>query len=84
MSEWFKEHAWKVCVGQKLTEGSNPSLSARLKPPKGGFFHLEAEGEGFEITESPTFVLARGDSPGGFGSETESRVFRAAGASCEA
>ena len=28
MSEWFKEHAWKVCVRQKCTEGSNPSLSA--------------------------------------------------------
>ena len=28
MSEWFKEHAWKVCVLQKGTEGSNPSLSA--------------------------------------------------------
>ena len=28
VSEWFKEHAWKVCVRQKRTEGSNPSLSA--------------------------------------------------------
>ena len=27
MSEWLKEHAWKVCV-RKRTEGSNPSLSA--------------------------------------------------------
>ena len=27
MSEWFKEHAWKACVGNS-TEGSNPSLSA--------------------------------------------------------
>ena len=24
VSEWFKEHAWKACVGLKLTEGSNP------------------------------------------------------------
>ncbi len=30
MSEWSKEHAWKVCVPQKGTEGSNPSLSARF------------------------------------------------------
>ena len=28
VSEWLKEHAWKVCVGLKPTEGSNPSLSA--------------------------------------------------------
>ena len=28
MSEWFKEHAWKVCVLQNGTEGSNPSFSA--------------------------------------------------------
>ena len=27
MSEWSKEHAWKVCV-RKRTEGSNPSLTA--------------------------------------------------------
>ena len=28
MSERLKEHAWKVCVLHKGTEGSNPSLSA--------------------------------------------------------
>ena len=28
MSERLKEHAWKACVRQKRTEGSNPSLSA--------------------------------------------------------
>jgi hypothetical protein len=27
MSEWFKEHAWKACVGN-TTVGSNPTLSA--------------------------------------------------------
>ena len=31
MSEWFKEHAWKVCILQKGIAGSNPALSARLK-----------------------------------------------------
>ncbi len=41
MSEWSIEHAWKACV-QKCTEGSNPSLSARIwkngtNPPSGGF-----------------------------------------------
>ena len=30
MSEWFKEHAWKVCVLQKGTAGSNPALSAEI------------------------------------------------------
>ncbi len=27
MSEWLKEHAWKVCIRQRI-EGSNPSLTA--------------------------------------------------------
>ena len=31
MSEWSKEHAWKVCVLQKGTKGSNPFLSAFIK-----------------------------------------------------
>ncbi len=29
MSEWSKEHAWKVCIRQKCIEGSNPSFSAK-------------------------------------------------------
>jgi hypothetical protein len=32
VSERLKEHAWKVCVRQKRTEGSNPSLSAIFPP----------------------------------------------------
>ena len=28
MSEWFKEHDWKSCVGLKPTGGSNPLLCA--------------------------------------------------------
>ena len=32
VSEWLKEHAWKVCVRQR-TEGSNPSLTAINKKP---------------------------------------------------
>ena len=31
LSEWLKEHAWKVCIRQRI-EGSNPSLSAIFKP----------------------------------------------------
>jgi hypothetical protein len=30
VSEWSKEHAWKVCIRQKCIEGSNPSLSAKF------------------------------------------------------
>ena len=38
VSEWLKEHAWKVCIRQRI-EGSNPSLSARhKKAPDGGLF----------------------------------------------
>lgn len=28
MSEWSKEHAWKVCIPQKGIKGSNPFSSA--------------------------------------------------------
>ena len=31
VSEWSKEHAWKVCIRQKCIEGSNPSLSASVE-----------------------------------------------------
>ena len=30
VAEWSKAHAWKVCMGQKLIEGSNPSRSANV------------------------------------------------------
>jgi hypothetical protein len=35
MQEWFNWHAWKACVPQKGTGGSNPPLSAKAKllPP---------------------------------------------------
>jgi hypothetical protein len=29
MQEWFNWHAWKACVPQKGTGGSNPPLSAK-------------------------------------------------------
>ncbi len=35
VSEWLKEHAWKVCIRQRI-EGSNPSLTAKLKKPTSG------------------------------------------------
>ena len=36
MQEWLNWHAWKACVPQKGTEGSNPSLSAfKAKGEKG-------------------------------------------------
>ena len=40
MSEWSKEHAWKVCIPLKGIEGSNPSLSAfaRRSFNEGGLF----------------------------------------------
>lgn len=31
MSEWFKEHAWKVCIPPKGIQGSNPCLSAKKR-----------------------------------------------------
>ena len=41
MSEWFKEHDWKSCVGLKLTGGSNPLLCARKKHPELGAFFAQ-------------------------------------------
>jgi hypothetical protein len=38
VSEWLKEHAWKVCIGQKPIAGSNPALSAKPKSPEFGAF----------------------------------------------
>ena len=45
VSEWLKEHAWKVCIRQKCIEGSNPSLSAKTieKPSIARFFYLRTE-----------------------------------------
>ncbi len=41
VSEWPKEHAWKVCIRKRI-EGSNPSLTATFKNPSAesvaGFF----------------------------------------------
>src|SRR5690606_14144058 len=38
VSERLEDHAWKVCIRQRIA-GSNPALSARLKrPPRGAFF----------------------------------------------
>jgi hypothetical protein len=41
MSERLKEHAWKVCIRQRI-EGSNPSLTAMFKedPQMGILFYL--------------------------------------------
>ena len=41
VSEWSKEHAWKVCMRQKCILGSNPSLSAIKKPLRSGFIIFE-------------------------------------------
>ena len=43
MSEWFKEHDWKSCVGLKLTGGSNPLLCANKNTPFEVCFFIEAE-----------------------------------------
>jgi hypothetical protein len=38
VSEWLKEHAWKVCIPLKGIEGSNPFLSAEKPAPTGWVF----------------------------------------------
>ena len=59
VSEWSKEHAWKVCIPQKGIAGSNPAFSARypsdpLKAPPnfGGAFRLYASGERSESSQA--------------------------------
>jgi len=42
VSEWSKEHAWKVCKRQKRFEGSNPFLSATQCPVSGHFLFNES------------------------------------------
>jgi hypothetical protein len=48
VSEWSKEHAWKVCIAQKVIVGSNPILSASYFNTRckssiyGGYFALSA------------------------------------------
>jgi hypothetical protein len=44
VSEWLKEHAWKVCIGQKPIAGSNPALSAKViqKPGNSRVFYFRA------------------------------------------
>ena len=53
MSEWLKEHAWKVCIGQKPIAGSNPARSAKPKSPQFGAFFISgslsaAQANGYE------------------------------------
>jgi hypothetical protein len=40
VAEWSKALAWKVSMGQKPIEGSNPSVSANKKAPLVGAFLL--------------------------------------------
>ena len=53
VSERFKEHAWKVCVRQKRTEGSNPSLSASQSAANGPFSNWRIKGR----FPSPCYVI---------------------------
>ena len=52
VSERLKEHAWKVCVRQKCTEGSNPSLSATSnRTANAGRNRLYARGGGKHLNQ---------------------------------
>ena len=46
MSERLKEHAWKVCIRQRI-EGSNPSLTANIS---------QATYQGFEKSSGTIFT----------------------------
>ena len=50
MSEWFKEHDWKSCVGLKPTGGSNPLLCAKKRHPLRVSFFAQNE-----LAETPNY-----------------------------
>ncbi len=63
VSEWLKEHAWKVCIPLKGIEGSNPSPSAVEGLPLA--WHLvpktstRATAQGFDSLTLRQFSVAR-------------------------
>ncbi len=69
VSEWLKEHAWKVCIRQRI-EGSNPSLTAIFKERA--------------CTQVRAFLLLYRASPGGMRSlDQDSTTGAARGTVCE-
>ena len=44
MSEWFKEHAWKACIGESLSRVRIPLSPPIKKPAPAGFFIGAREG----------------------------------------
>ena len=68
VSEWLKEHAWKVCIRQRI-EGSNPSLTA--------IFKEELQQCGFFCIWNSRNRLWEGENPRGF-EPSEARQHRAA------
>ena len=59
MSEWFKEHDWKSCVGLKLTGGSNPLLCANENTPLVGVFFRRRREEFKEAPHTRRFARER-------------------------
>lgn len=58
VSEWSKEHAWKVCILQKGIEGSNPSFSAAKNPFGNGHQRDFFVGLGFYFFKSKAKIFS--------------------------
>lgn len=57
MSEWPKEHAWKVCIPQGI-EGSTPSLTAiHGRAPTGAFFVFVDACSGRVVNAQPQLAM---------------------------
>jgi hypothetical protein len=39
VSEWLKEHAWKVCILERVSRVRIPSSPQKISPVSAGFFH---------------------------------------------
>ena len=52
VSEWLKEHAWKVCIRQKCIEGSNPFPSATQCPFTGHFVFRRLRSVGHQANKN--------------------------------
>ena len=55
MQEWFNWHAWKACVPQKGTGGSNPPLSAKPKHN-----HPAISADGYLFSEALKNLFCKG------------------------
>jgi hypothetical protein len=89
VSEWLKEHAWKVCIGETLSRVRiPPSPQTNQSPVRGIFVFTSVESllskasgsendparsDGFDSFDAPTHGIAEGNPPPARLSKAEKR-----------